>query len=80
MAGTSVNMANMRSGNGTGDSQQATSPVIVVNDPNADFSISDANGNVIVSFVEGHIKTKEFDSRNIAGGSLNYSVVKSINI
>lgn len=32
---------------------------------NSDFSISDVNGYEIVRFLEGHIKTKNFDSRSV---------------
>ena len=38
-------------------------PVDVGTSNNADFSISDAAGNVICKFEDGHIKTKRFDSK-----------------
>ena len=39
-------------------------PHIITNSEDADFGVSDSDGNVILESEEGHIKTKNFDSRN----------------
>ena len=36
-------------------------------DTTSDYAIADENGNNLVEFSEGHIKTKNFDSRNVPG-------------
>lgn len=51
--------------------------VIFRDSENSDFSISDEEGNVLALFSEGHIKTKNFDSRET--GPI-YDVIKTINI
>lgn len=40
-------------------------PVSVENLDNADFAISDENGHLLVLFMNGHIKTKNFNSQTI---------------
>lgn len=39
----------------------------------ADFNISDENGNILAQFKNGHIKTKDFDSRAVNTGGVLYS-------
>ena len=42
----------------------------------SDFDLADSSGNVLVRFVNGHIKTKNFDSENI--DSMNASIISYI--
>ena len=42
----------------------------------SDFDLADSSGNVLVRFVNGHIKTKNFDSENI--DSMNSSIISYI--
>lgn len=52
-------------------------PTHVVNVPNYDFNISDEQGNDIVQFKNGHIKTKNFDSSKSAAtenGNCDFSI------
>lgn len=44
-------------------------PVSIEEGDEAEFQIADEQGNVIMRLKDGHIQTKEFDSRNGGGGS-----------
>lgn len=45
--------------------KDSTPEIVTPEETDADFYLSDANGNVILELVDGHIKTKEFDSSDI---------------
>ena len=45
--------------------KDSTPETVTPTETDADFYLSDANGNVILELADGHIKTKEFDSSNI---------------
>lgn len=50
-----------------------SSTVDVITDNNySDIIIEDDNGNALVQFAEGHIKTKNFDSRNLSTPSIPF--------
>lgn len=48
-----------------------TSSDIMDDDSSASFNIGDMSGNVLVEFKDGHIRTKEFDSKNINQNNTN---------
>lgn len=53
----------------------STSNIEVRNDNSmSNLNIGDENGNIIAEFKEGHIKTKNFDSRT---GGRGFEVIKS---
>lgn len=54
-------------------------PTSVADTSAADLEIADENGNVIVSFNEGHIKTRLFDSRDAQEKLVSEENIKSIN-
>lgn len=56
-------------GGGTGGSGNIDA---MDDDSQANLNIGDMNGNVLVEFKGGHIKTKEFDSRQGSGNVLQY--------
>ena len=45
--------------------KDSTPETVTPEETDADFYLSDANGNVLLELADGHIKTKEFDSSNI---------------
>ena len=48
-------------------------------DSDADFSIGDEGGNVLAEFSDGHIRTKNFDSRGSAGAITPYTKLRFAN-
>ena len=46
---------------------------IMDDDSSASFNIGDMSGNVLVEFKDGHIRTKEFDSKNINQNNSDFS-------
>lgn len=48
------------------DNDESSSTHFLIDDEDADFSVMDENGNVILELKGGHIRTQQFDSRLIA--------------
>lgn len=65
VSGENIKTINNESLLGSGNIEVAAGDVSLRNNTEADFSISDEGGHAIVQFVNGHIKTKNFDSSEI---------------